>query len=172
MIARENVKDLEKLQIKWGMTKAEFMKNKPDIWFDTKQYLVINVNYLGHYINADLLFTKFPHKKYSDYLSLIMCNIGFKDINRQNVIETVKDFRLFNDHITKVNGKPLSLTDPCLKKDDYKCYLSTLKERNSFGALWEIEMTDINGNEIILEILNIAYIIENKIHHNINFRVQ
>jgi hypothetical protein len=71
-----------------------------------------------------------------------------------------------------VNGKPLSLTDPCLKKDDYKCYLSTLKERNSFGALWEIEMTDINGNEIILEILNIAYIIENKIHHNINFRVQ
>jgi len=172
MIARENLQDLEKLQIKWGMTKAEFMKNKPDIWFDTEQYLVINVNYLGHYINADLLFTKFPRKKYSDYLSLIMCNIGFKDINRQNVIETVKDFRLFNDHITKVNGKPLSLTDPCLKKDDYNCYLATLKKRSGFSALWEIDMTDIDNNHIKLEIVHIAHIIENKILHNINFRVQ
>lgn len=171
-LAREKVQDLEKLRIKWGMTKAEFMKNKPDIWLDMEQYIIINVNYLGHNIKADLLFTRFPHKKYPDYLFLIMCDIGIKDINHQNVIDTVKDFRLSNDHLIKVNGKPLRITDPCLKKDDYNCYLAALKKGSGFGALWEIDMIDINNNKIKLEIINIAHIIENKIYHSIDFRVQ
>jgi len=171
-LARENLQDLEKLRIKWGMTKAEFMKNKPDIWLDKGQSIIISVIYLGHNIKADLFFRTFPKKKYPDYLSLIICDIGFKAINHQNVIDTVKNVRQFNDHLVKVNGKPLRITDPCLKKDDYNCYLSTLKKRSGFGALWEIDMTDIDNNSITLEIVHIAHIIENKIYHGIHFMVK
>lgn len=143
--------EFKAFNIKWGTKKADFLKPDYVIEFDMDRSVLIYTNYFKYNVRVDLFFTRFPFKRYPDYLSGVTCFFEALPLNDSNLKDSVSSFRYVDKRLTEIYGEP-DYPDHTCKRKDYKCFLEYLKSKKIIGMEWNIRSKDIYNNEITLTI--------------------